>query len=58
MELNELRDKAYKIAREHGFHEEEFSDGHYLMLVISELSEAVEADRKGFMKSFAALSEM
>lgn len=47
MELNELRDKAYKIAREHGFHEEEFSDGHYLMLVISELSEAVEADRKG-----------
>ncbi len=56
MELNELRDKAYKIAREHGFHEEEFSDGHYLMLVISELSEAVEADRKGLMKSFAALS--
>lgn len=47
MELNELRDKAYKIARAHGFHEEEFSDSHYLMLVISELSEAVEADRKG-----------
>ena len=26
MELNELRDKAYKIAREHGFHEFELTD--------------------------------
>ena len=48
MELNKLRDKAYKIAREHGFHDEEHSDQHMLMLVISELCEAVEADRKGW----------
>ena len=47
MELNELKTRAYKIACEHGFHEEELSDKHFLMLVITELSEAVEADRKG-----------
>lgn len=45
--LNELRDCAYRIAREHRFHDKEFSNMHYLMLVITELSEAVEADRKG-----------
>lgn len=43
--LNELRDRAYQIAFDHGFHKEELSDEHFLMLVISELSEAVEADR-------------
>ena len=47
MKLNELRDKAYKIAYEHGFHNQEFSNEHYFCLVISELMEAVEADRKG-----------
>ena len=47
MDLNELIDRAYKTACEHGFHEEELSNRHFLMLVITELSEAVEADRKG-----------
>ena len=47
MELNELRDRAYKTACEHGFHEEELRNRHFLILVITELSEAVEADRKG-----------
>lgn len=46
-ELNDLRDRAYKIACEHGFHDKEQSNGHFLMLVITELSEAVDADRKG-----------
>lgn len=46
IKLNELRDKAYKCACEHGFHDCEYSSKHYLMLVITELSEAVEADRK------------
>ena len=46
MNLNELRDKAYKNACEHGFHEEDLDDDHYLMLVVCELTEAVEADRK------------
>lgn len=47
MNLNELRDKAYQCAVKHGWHEEEYSNEHFLCLVISELMEAVEADRKG-----------
>lgn len=46
IELNELRDKAYRNAVVHGWHEENLSDEHFLCLVISELMEAVEADRK------------
>jgi hypothetical protein len=46
-ELNALRDECYKIACEHGFHDEVHSERHLLCLVISELMEAVEADRKG-----------
>lgn len=45
MNLNELRDKAYRCAVKHGWHEEEYSNEHFLCLVISELMEAVEADR-------------
>ena len=47
IDLNTLRDRAYKTACEHGFHEQELSNNHFLCLVISELMEAVEADRKG-----------
>ena len=47
IDLNALRDRAYKTACEHGFHDQELSNGHCLCLVISELMEAVEADRKG-----------
>ena len=47
MSLNELRDKAYRNAVTHGFHNKELSNEHCLCLVISELMEAVEADRKG-----------
>lgn len=46
-DLNELRDKAYQCAVKHGWHEEKLSNEHFLCLVISELMEAVEADRKG-----------
>lgn len=45
--LNDLKDRAYKCAVVHGWHEENLSDEHFLCLVISELMEAVEADRKG-----------
>lgn len=45
--MNILRDQAYKIACDHGFHDKELSNEHFLCLVISELMEAVEADRKG-----------
>lgn len=44
---NELRDKAHANAVEHGFWESKPSNEHFLCLVISELMEAVEADRKG-----------
>ena len=43
--LNELRDKAYGNAVEKGWHKENLSNVHFLCLVISELMEAVEADR-------------
>ena len=43
--LNELKDRAYKNAVAHGWHEENLSNEHFLCLVISELMEAVEADR-------------
>jgi|WetSurMetagenome_2_1015567.scaffolds.fasta_scaffold07149_5 hypothetical protein len=42
---NDLRDRAYKTAKEHGFHEGKESTETALMLVITELAEAVEADR-------------
>lgn len=57
MNLNELRDRAYKTACEHGWHEEEHSDEHFLCLVISELMEAVEADRKGKHSDVAKFKE-
>lgn len=46
MNLNELRDEAYSIAKANGWHEEEHSDEHCIMLVITEIAEAVQADRK------------
>lgn len=54
IDFNALRDRAYKCACDHGFHDSELSNGHLLMLVITELSEAVEADRKG--KYFKGIS--
>lgn len=45
--INEFIREAYQTACEKGFHDEEHSDEHYLMLIITELSEAVEAHRKG-----------
>lgn len=47
MELNKLRDEAYQIAKEHGWHDKEYSDSHWLMLLITEIAEAVQAHRKG-----------
>lgn len=45
--LNELRNIAYKTACEHGFHDKELSDEHYLCLIVGDLMKAVEAERKG-----------
>ena len=46
-ELNALKDRAYKTAVEHGFHEDVKPDAFYLGLVMSEAGEAINADRKG-----------
>lgn len=46
-QLNRLRGEAYATACNKGFHDEKHSDEHYLMLVITEIAEAVQADRKG-----------
>jgi NTP pyrophosphatase (non-canonical NTP hydrolase) len=45
--LNELRDEAFACAEKQGFHERPMNLGERLMLVVSELSEALEADRAG-----------
>ena len=46
-ELNALKERAYKTAVAHGFHEEEKTDSYCLGLVMSEAGEAINADRKG-----------
>lgn len=38
--------RAYKTACEHGFHDKKLSVEHMMMLVLSEIGEAVEADRR------------
>ena len=47
VKFNELAKKAFENAKAKGFHDEKHTDGHYLMLVMCELAEAVEADRCG-----------
>lgn len=54
--LNAYRDQAYKIACEHGFHDEEHSIEHWKCLIVSELMEAVEADRKGKRANISAFN--
>lgn len=43
----ELIARSYGTAKRHGFHDNDWSPQHLLMLAISEVSEAVEADRRG-----------
>lgn len=45
--LHEWVDSAFSCSYMKGFHAECFSDSHYLMLLLTEVSEAVEADRRG-----------
>lgn len=46
MNWNELSKTVHQNAIEKGFWKEKLSDDHYLMLVITEISEAVEAHRR------------
>ncbi len=43
---NKLRDLAHQTSVDHGFYEDKPSNIHFLCLIVSELMEAVEADRK------------
>lgn len=46
-DLNELAKEVFKINKAKGYHDEDYSNETFLMLVVTELSEAVEAHRKG-----------
>lgn len=46
--LNRWAKEIYDNATAHGWHEEKHSPEHYLGLVMTEVAEAVEADRKGY----------
>lgn len=56
-QLRSLVLRSYDIARTHGFHDKELSKEHMLMLVISEIGEAIEADRKGNHADIVAFME-
>ena len=56
-ELNTLKDRAYKTAVEHGFHEEERPDAFWLGLVMSEMGEAINADQKGLHADIKGFEE-
>ena len=46
-QINEWVKKAYDNAVKHGWHEEKKSKAHWLMMICTEVAEAVQADRKG-----------
>lgn len=47
IDFDSLCVRAYENAVKHGFHEEKYPDYHYIMLIVTEIAEAVNADRKG-----------
>lgn len=54
MNYNELKDKAHSNAIKHGFWDKKQSNEHCLMLVITEVAELVEADRRGWRANTGA----
>ena len=44
--LNRFIATSYQTACDHGFHDKELSNSHFMMLVCTEVAEMVEADRK------------
>lgn len=46
MDFEKLKQEAFETAKAHGWHDEELPDETYLMLIITEIAEAVQADRK------------
>jgi len=52
MNLNEYCKECHKTAKEKGFWERKREKPELLMLIVSELGEALEADRKGDKENF------
>ena len=46
MNIKEYVDEAHKTAQQHGWHDEKMSENHFLMLIITEIVELIQADRK------------
>lgn len=58
-ELNKLIPEVKGVAEEHGWNDASLSDEHYLMMVITEICEAIQADRtnnRAMMKTFDVLA--
>ena len=55
--LNEYRDESFRIATSHGFYDDGYSVRHWSCLIISELMEAVDADRKGIRADLDAFEK-
>jgi len=53
MTLKDLRYKAFSCAKKQGFHDQPANFAEQLMLIVSELSEALEADRDGRWAKFS-----
>lgn len=51
--INNYCERAFEIATSKGWHEKESETGTMLALIHSEVSEALEADRKGDKENFA-----
>ena len=47
MDINSLIDRAHKNALDHGFYEGDFNLARSVMLIVSEIGEAMDADRRG-----------
>ena len=52
MNINDLCTEAYNTAKSKGWHDEKRETGTLLALIHSEVSEALEADRKGDQENF------
>ena len=53
-----LARRVYKNACEHGFHDKRLSAGHHLCMIMTEVAEAVEADRRGHRANVKAFTEL
>ena len=58
MNYNKLAQEAHENAVKHGFWEPKVSNEHCLMLVITEIAEMVEAERKGNHADYDGYAKM